>query len=126
MTRMFVPKSVREMSEIKPMNKINGLKYLATHVKRVVASDKYLLDNRILVLDVAHSTDKRFIERALNTLTNEQNLVSEVRSLNRKSHLKKKARNTILSESFKRMYIKFSSSFDKSIIMEGGENDSKD
>lgn len=97
-----------------------SLEYLIRVIERILVSEKYVLDAHMLALDVRPEADKLLIKTALEAVAN-GNWIRKITSSNRKS-VSRTFKGSIGSTSaYKRMYIRFNSPFDPSILT-GGES----
>lgn len=135
MSKMFKPTSVRRIcntgkpplhlntnstaqtvdSIVGEGNRTKSLKYLLSGVNKVVVSDKYILDRCVLVLHVKPEMEKIKIRRALNTIS-EGNEVVSVNSVKRHASKRNFRGRPGSISAFKVMYIRFKNEFDQSVL----------
>jgi ribosomal protein L23 len=114
---MWAPVSVRRARFVdkKESNTAVGLQYLFRNLKRMVLSDKHIMDKNILVFDVTKNTCKQLLTRAMNSI-DPANKVLKVNTLIRKSSTRS-FRGVIGSFSaYKRVYVRFEKEIDPKVF----------
>ena len=97
------------------VNRTKSLTYLLSGVNKVVVSDKYILDRCVLVLNVKPEMEKIKIRRALNAIS-EGNEVINVNSVKRHAYQRNFRGRPGTISAFKVMYIRFKHEFDHSVL----------
>lgn len=121
MSRMHAPISVRRarFEKTAASSNLKGLNYLLKHLKSLVISDKYPLDNNMLILNVEVSTTKALIKKAFSSVMPDNKLIS-VNSLVKKGTSRNFRGVKGNTSSFKRMYIKFEKVVDSDFFARSG------
>ena len=117
MNKMWAPVSVRRarfMSE-KPNSTVAGLKYLFRNLRRIVVSDKYIMERNVLVLDVVKDSSKRFLERAMSSI-DPTNKVLKINTLVRKATSRVFRGTSGTIGAYKRVYIRFEKEIDPKVF----------
>lgn len=126
MSKMFVPKSIKRMrfesvKKADPETEMTkSLEYLVSVMKKIVVSEKHILDANLFVIDVRPEAEKLLIKRALEGLS-PNNKVKKLTSSVRKSTARTFRGSVGSTSTYKRMYIRFDTAFDSSLLI-GGEN----
>jgi ribosomal protein L23 len=127
MSKMHVPLSIRSLRFNKnekasgEKNKIKSLEYLIHVIKRVVVSEKYILDRNLLVLDVKPDAEKMKISMAIEGIS--ENKVLKVTSSIRRSSTRNFKRSKGSTSEYKRMCLRLDSPFDISILSGGSQDE---
>lgn len=130
MNRMFVPRSIRLMRH-KPVrqeesdhNTLNSLMYINSVIKKVIVSEKYLMQPNLFVLEVDASADKIKLARALNSISID-NPVKKINSLVYKPTNKIFRGKRGKTSYTKRMCITFTKPFDINLIYTDTDGEEK-